>query len=100
VGPEFPRVDVRITDLTPESEAMGTMATARLGDRIIWVPASTLEDDYDLHRIVFHELLHAVYSIRHIESCPLMRSRAYLKAKVTPFVLDNIFLNYARRSKL
>ena len=64
---DFPRVDVRITD----SDQGRILGVARMGDLIIWIPASSTGRS-DLRHIVFHEIVHAVKAQGHVIGCPLM----------------------------
>lgn len=63
---DFGRIDVRITDCNREA-----LGTARMGDHIVWIPASSVERE-DLRHIVFHEIVHAVKAQPHVPGCPLM----------------------------
>lgn len=97
LGGKMPRIDIRITDLTsPELIKQGTLAQARLKDKIIWVPGDTL-DTYKqyLHEIVFHELLHTIYGIDHKNNCPLMDTTIQGKP-LDSNLIDNLFLKYAK----
>jgi len=82
---DFPRVDVRITDC--DRSALGT---ARMGDHIIWIPASSVGRP-DLRHIVFHEILHAVKAVEHVRGCPLMD--AYI-SPTTSEQQDQIFRSH------
>ena len=69
LDPSMPRVDVRITEDHREA-----LATARMSDKIIWVSERAVKSGkFDLRTIVFHELLHAVYGVKHDSLCPLMK---------------------------
>lgn len=68
LGDKFKRIDIRITDC--DRNAMGT---ARMGDCMIWIPASTLtETDTTIRHVVFHEIAHAIFAAKHDNKCPLM----------------------------
>jgi Zn-dependent protease with chaperone function len=69
----LPRLTIRVTDSDPEILGM-----ARMGKGIIWVTEATINmsDEMLLH-VVAHEVGHAVFSLPHNESCPLMGT--YLK---------------------
>lgn len=65
---ELPRINIRITDdmegTEPDTKILGL---AGMGDTvIIWIPKYTLKKGYDLRTIVFHEILHTVYGIDHV----------------------------------
>lgn len=70
LGDSFKRVDVRITDCSEPR----TLGTAKMGDCIMWIPASTLSKKNDLavRHVVFHELAHAIFAAEHNNKCPLM----------------------------
>ena len=93
------RIDIRITDLTPEAVIQRILGTARVRDYIIWIPQSTLEGGYKnhLHQIVFHEILHAAFGVEHDESCQLM-APLVTKEPLDPKTVDDLFLMYVKRS--
>lgn len=67
--PNFPRIEVRIVDLAGSA----TMGYAYMGQNIIHIDRhEATRDDSRLLALVLHELLHAVLSTPHIDSCPLM----------------------------
>lgn len=88
----MPRVTIRITDCEDRS----VLGTARMGDCVIWIPATTLNSKY-LREVVFHELCHAIWATPHKDNCHLMRpmvkNRALSKKKV-----HEIFLQYAQKN--
>jgi len=89
--PTLPRIEVRITDCD-RHEVLGT---ASMGNCVIWIPAKTLKmSANDQRQIVFHELLHAAYGVKHIDSCPLMGP--YFK-KMTKSQTDKLFVKYATK---
>lgn len=66
---DLPRITIRIIE--DESKLLGA---ARLGTNEVWICERAVRSSkYDLRTIVFHELLHAVYSIGHDLKCPLMK---------------------------
>lgn len=68
---EIPRVTVRIIEETGNILGLGSM-----DDRVcIWIPESVANASKDhLREIVYHEIGHAVFKLKHDESCPLMSS--------------------------
>ncbi len=62
---------------------------------IVWVPATTLTfPKSEIHEIVFHELLHAIYGIKHDESNKLMSATMkYISDEET----DTLFTNYIKQ---
>ena len=94
-GVEMPRIDIRITDLKdPKSDVLGT---ARLGAKVIWIPATTIGEMNILQQVVYHELLHAIYGIKHDENCPLMGST--VDDTLTPEQSDSLLLKYIEKFK-
>ena len=70
LDPSLPRITVRITDSHSK-----TLGVGRFGKNIIWITEDAVNNpNYDLRTIVFHEILHAVYSVEHDEKCPLMKA--------------------------
>jgi hypothetical protein len=79
--PNIPRVEVRITDNAPERIekncrfqplALAWMNKAKMDRCVIWVSKKAVADA-DLRTIVYHEVLHTIYGIPHIESNKLMK---------------------------
>lgn len=74
--PEFEHVEIRITEKedTPEGQKPYA-ARAHLGKKHISVLKDVAEtaNDLTLRGIIFHELVHTLFGVRHIESCPLMK---------------------------
>jgi hypothetical protein len=70
----LPRVVVRITEDTIKCE--NWLGRARLGKNILWIPRNIITQmkDDELRHIVFHEIIHAVFSEAHDEAVPLMRA--------------------------
>lgn len=65
----LPRITVRVVKNCGEVKGV-----ARMRDNIIWIPEGAIsEDEYDLRHIVYHELLHAVYGVGHVDTCELMK---------------------------
>ena len=65
---DLPRVEVRIVEIPP-----CTLGYAYVGKNIIHISNSVVEQaGMDLKITVLHEILHAVKSVRHDRSCPLM----------------------------
>ena len=69
-GIDLPRLDVRIIETYPTTNALGV---ARLNDNIIWIATKTLKS-YKAHLrdVVYHEIVHAVTGFGHDDLCPLM----------------------------
>ena len=86
---DLPRIDIRITD-TDRGNLLGL---AQMNDKIIWIPENSVTDEkYDLRTIVFHEILHAVYGIDHIDDCPLMKP---IHTPLTKRQCEKFFVKYA-----
>ena len=91
--PTLPRLTVRIT-YNHES----ILAMAKISRDYIEVSDQAINrSDLDLRTIVFHEIIHAVFGVRHDEKCPLM------KAHHTPLPKDRVhslFLKYAGKARV
>lgn len=88
---KMPRVDVRIVDHNGRPESV--LGVADIGNCTIWIPAKTLnESDIYRYNVVVHELLHAVYSIMHDDSCPLMSP--FLSSPLTREEVNAVMLTY------
>ena len=65
---ELPRINIRITDKMegskPNTQVLGLAGMDRTN--IIWIPEQTLKEGWDLRAIVFHEILHTVFGIDHV----------------------------------
>lgn len=98
LGGNMDRIDIRIIDLAPEHAKRGVVGTARMGQKIIWIPEDTLKEfEGDaLHEIVFHELLHALWAVPHDKKCPLM-SPIIKEPPMKGTEIDKIFLQYAKK---
>jgi predicted metal-dependent hydrolase len=68
--PNLPRVEVRIV----ENEG-NTLGVASLKTKHISIMANCVADnDEILRHVVFHELVHTLFGVRHDETCPLMKA--------------------------
>jgi hypothetical protein len=68
---DLPRIDVRITSKMKDN----ALGVATLKDNILWIQEDTIHLDkskYDLRTIVYHEILHAVFGVPHIQGDRLM----------------------------
>lgn len=66
----LPRITVRVTKSHDD-----ILGRARLdeGQNILWITQEAIEDpDWDLRRTVYHEILHTVFNVPHIEGDLLM----------------------------
>ena len=86
---KLPRITVRIAEPN-ESQVLGV---GRLGECIIWITPRAIAN-YDLRAIVYHEIIHAVYSAEHNEKCPLMCSTTSTKTKLSKAVCQKILKSY------
>lgn len=67
--PSLPRITVRITH-----DHQSILGMGRIGGNQIWISERAIScNEFDLRAIVFHEILHAVFSLPHDNSCPLMK---------------------------
>jgi len=67
----IPRITVRITE-----NHKSMLGCAKIKGNILWITKRAIKDytPTQLRAIVYHEILHAVYGIKHNENCPLMSS--------------------------
>lgn len=86
---DLPRITIRIAEKHNK-----TLGVGRMGQNIIWITDEAIADNkYDLRTLVFHELLHAVYSIDHDENCPLMKS---VHTPLTKVQCEKLFKKWAK----
>jgi predicted Zn-dependent protease len=90
-GIEMPRIDVRITSTTPDTNACGV---AQMNGKYIWIPETTLKKAW-LYQVVLHELCHAIWGIDHDKKCKLMHPA--VQTDLTDVQAEQIFLNYAKK---
>lgn len=89
--PSLPRIEVRITEDDDK-----TLAFAYLNKNIIRVSQRAITDkEFDLRTVVFHELCHAVFGVRHIEECPLMKP---IHEPISKARARKLFQGYAKRA--
>lgn len=75
--PTLPRVDVRICHTDKTGSCI--LGVGRMKQNVIWIAEESISSDWvNLRHVVFHELLHAVYGIKHDEKCPLMKAQHHL----------------------
>lgn len=81
--PQLPRIDVRVTE---NDETI--LGVATMGKRKIWITEKSTVS----RAVVFHEILHAVFSQKHVASCPLMAPA--IDSKLPDDVCNEMFLKY------
>ena len=81
----LPRIEVRVA----ENHA-STLGVARMGQNIIWITERMVAS----RPVVFHEILHAVYSTDHVEGCPLMSP--YSSGELDAETCNELFKKYAK----
>ena len=92
---DFPRVTVRVIENGKKSD--NSLAWARYNENIIWVkPVAINQADYDLRTIVYHEVLHTVFEVKHYKNCPLMKP---IHTPLTKEECQRIFMEYVNRGK-
>ena len=99
VGNTFPRITVRIVDITIEKLLAYDDKPAELSRFLgfgkhtneIWIADRALNGGFNLHWIVFHELLHAV-GVGHNEKSPLMC--AIYNPKPSDAEIDKLFVSH------
>jgi hypothetical protein len=83
--PTLPRIEVRVTD----NSNSGVAGCARMNDCVIWMTEKFTASK----QVVFHEILHAAYGIKHVEGCLLMDA---VMQKITDKQCDALLIKYAR----
>lgn len=80
VGFDLPRIKVRMVDF----EESGTLGKCWIGKDYIAISTSLMEESKGaLRHVVWHELCHAYFSAKHVDSCPLMNAKVNMKRPVT-----------------
>ena len=87
--PELPRIEVRIVDNHAEIAGM-----AKLGTNQIFITEGFVAS----RGLIFHEILHAVYSIDHITGCPLMWGNGY-SINLAKDLCEQLFVYYAKNAR-
>ena len=99
--PSLPRITVRIVDISVEDIANNDSPSKRnshflafgsMGGNQIWISEHSLKEGYDIHEVVFHEILHAAYAVQHNEKSPLMGK--YHKKNLSPELIDKLFVSH------
>ena len=101
VGYDLPRQRVRIIDVDPgvflkaERDFVSDilLGCASFGGNDIYIPVKTIEQNYDLRTVVFHEILHSAFCIDHDNESPLMGQS---HKKMTPEDADKWFLKHVK----
>ncbi len=83
--PNLPRINVRITD-----DDKNVLGCARRGENTIWITESYVASRH----VVFHEILHAVYSQSHVTGCLLM-GPSKNQSNPSDATLNQLFRKYA-----
>ena len=69
----LPRISVRIGEQKPKHK--NVLGCATMNGNQMWITKDAIEMGIDaLRNVVFHEIGHAVFNLKHDESCPLMQS--------------------------
>jgi valyl-tRNA synthetase len=90
--PTMPRITVRITD-----NHVTTLARATMKRNYIEVSERAINSSsFDLRTIVFHELVHAIWGIKHDENCPLMKP---IYKPLSKNDAKRLFLMYAKKQE-
>lgn len=76
------------------SDSINGMAS--LGNNVVWMPVKAFSrlNEEMLERVVFHELVHAVKSVGHIKSCPLMTGNGCTGSSMSREKMHKIFISY------
>jgi len=81
---KLPRITVRITK--DHKEILGV---ARPKKNIIWITENFVAS----RAVVFHEILHAVFGLKHIPKCPLMADK--INPNLDVAVCNKLFCSHA-----
>ena len=101
LGYEQPRVNMRVVDWSPERVILQNALACATGHGtgVILIPAATISRKWDkyLKAIVYHEILHATYCVRHDESSPLMHP-IISTPPIPDAELDKLFIDHVKKS--
>lgn len=87
---ELPYITVRVTE--PHQKILGQ---ARIKDNTLWITENALDkSNVELRLTVYHEILHTVFGVPHIEGCPLMGE--YQDVVIPKQRADELFKKYAK----
>lgn len=82
----LPRITVRIAEKNHRYAGVG-----RMNQNIIWIT-----EDFVANRgVVFHEILHAVFGVKHVPGCPLMSGEG-TSASLSAAEVNRLFLKYVK----
>lgn len=87
---DIPRINVRITE--NDNTILGL---AIIRKNIIFISKRAIEN-YDIRLIVYHEILHTVYGIKHNNSCPLMKETINKNEILEKSKIQKIFKKYVK----
>lgn len=92
---KIPRINVRITK--DHKQILGSASMSK-NTNIIWITEKSITlSDYDLRSIVYHEILHTVFGIKHNKNCPLMKP--IHQKGLTKIQVEKIFLKYVNKKE-
>jgi len=83
--PSLPRIEVRVCDNSERYSAFAVMGQCKIFVSENYVAAL---------RTVYHEILHAVYRVPHVDGCPLMGP---VYCEIGEEEADKLFVMYARK---
>jgi hypothetical protein len=64
---------------------------------MVWISERAITSpEHDLRAIVFHEIVHAVWGIGHIEKCPLMRATT-IERRLSKEEAGALLVKYAKK---
>ncbi len=102
IGHSFPRITVRIVDITveeilkndaPSERTSSILGFGGMGTNEIWISEHSLSGKYNIQALVFHEILHAAYAISHNENSPLMQ-KYIINKSIPENVLNELLLSH------
>jgi len=87
---DLPRIEVRVTN-----NHENILGVAYMGKNVIFISERAVLS----RAVVFHEILHAVFSIDHVNDCPLMGMSIDLDNPLNDNECNRLFLMYANQKK-
>lgn len=92
--PGLPRVEVRIVE-----DDGNTLGVAHMNVKHISIMNKCVADnDEILRHVVFHELVHTLFGVKHNKKCPLMK--ALVDVPATKEEIHQLFKSYAQKSTM
>ena len=92
-GINHDRIEIKITNNSSDCIALATINSSK---KTIWITEQAIIYN-DLRQTVFHEILHTLYNIEHVNGCPIMHptrtKNKYSNKEITSVFIKYILLN-------